>query len=43
MVFSWGGGGGEDETPDHVLLGRFHRTTRVPEQSFLCYILYTDQ
>jgi hypothetical protein len=41
--FSWGGGRGEEETPGHVLLSRFRRTTRVSKQSFLCYILYIDQ
>jgi hypothetical protein len=43
MFFSWGGGGGEVETPEHVLLSRFHRTTRVSEHAFLCYILHIDQ
>jgi hypothetical protein len=43
MVFPWGGGTGEEETPGHVLLSRFHRTTRVSEHSFLCYILYIQQ
>jgi hypothetical protein len=38
MVFSWGDGGGEEETPGHVLVSRFRRTTRVSEQPFLCYI-----
>ena len=33
------GRGGEEETPGHVLLSRFRRTTRVSEQPFLCYIL----
>ena len=40
---SGGVGGGEEETPGHVLLSRFHRTTRVSEQPFLCYILYIEQ
>jgi hypothetical protein len=42
VFFSWGVGGGEEETPGHVLLSRFHRTTRVSEQPFLCSILYSS-
>jgi hypothetical protein len=38
MVFSWGTGGGEEDTPGYVQLSRLRRTTRVSEQSFLCYI-----
>ncbi len=41
--FSWGDGGGEEETPGHGLLSRFRRTTRVSEQPFLCDILYIEQ
>jgi hypothetical protein len=41
MFFSWGVGGGEEETPGHVFLSRFRRTTRVSEQS--CYILHIEQ
>jgi hypothetical protein len=41
--FPSGDGGGEDETPGQVLMSGFRRTTRVSEQSFLCYILYIDQ
>ena len=37
------GGGETEETPGHVLLSRFYRTTRVSEHPFLCYILYVDQ
>jgi hypothetical protein len=37
--FSWGNGGGEEETPGQVLLSRFHRTVRVSGQPFLCYVL----
>ena len=40
---SVGGGGGEEETPGHILLSRFRRTTRVSKQPFLCYILYIEQ
>jgi hypothetical protein len=42
-IFSWGGGGWEEETPGERLLSRFRRTTRVSEQPFLCYILYIEQ
>ena len=41
--FSWGGGGGEEDSSGQVLQSRFRRTTRVSEQSFLCYTLYIDQ
>jgi hypothetical protein len=43
--FSWVDGGGEEETPGHVLVSHFfRRTTRVSEQPFfLCYILYIEQ
>ena len=42
--FSWGGGGGEEETPGHVLLSRFFAGRREsPNSLFLCYILYIEQ
>ena len=43
VLLSGGGEGGEEETPGHVLLSRFHRTTRVSEQPFLCYLVYIEQ
>jgi hypothetical protein len=42
-IFFLGGWGSGRGTPGHVLLSRFHRTTRVSKQSFLCCILYIDQ
>ena len=43
MVFSWGGEGGEEEAPGHVQNGLFfHWTTRVSEQSFLCYYILSS-
>jgi hypothetical protein len=41
--FSWGDGGGQEETQGQRLLSRFRSMTRTSEQSFLCYILYIDQ
>jgi hypothetical protein len=48
MFFSFGDGGGEEETPGHVLSSLFCRTTRVAKRDklkrpFLCYILYIEQ
>ena len=41
-ALSGGDEGGEEETPGHVLLSRFRRTTRVSEQPFYV-ILYIEQ
>jgi hypothetical protein len=39
-----GGGGGEEETLGHLQYTLFfHWTTRVSEQSILCYIIYFEQ
>jgi hypothetical protein len=41
MFFSWGDGGGEEESPGQVQLSRFRRTTRAFKQPhFLRYIIY---
>ena len=40
--FSWGGGGGEEETPGHGLLSRFFAGRRESPNSpfFMLYIIY---
>jgi len=40
MVFSWGGGGGEEETPGHGLLSRFSQDDASLRTALFFYVIY---